>query len=339
MARKRIVVSGMRPTGPLHIGHLFGSLKNWVSLQEDSQNECYFLIADYQVLDDHLPDVRKGKIPENVKKMVADWIAAGLDPQKSYFLLQSMIPQLSELSFYFSYLVTVARLRRNPTLKDKAKNVGIDSEKDRIPLGFLGYPVSQAADILLFKGELVPVGEDQLPHLEQTREIARRFNRLFRKIFPEPRPILSSFPRILGFDGRKMSKSFNNGIFFDDSPEEIKKKIKKAKTDSGREIVYNPEKKPMISNLIRIYSAVSEKTIKEIEKEFEGSGYEEFKEKLSGVIIERLKKIREKREKILKDEEFIKKTLMRGIEKGREVGEKTMKEVREAVFQYSRIGL
>lgn len=339
MAQKKIVVSGMRPTGPLHIGHLLGTLKNWVSLQESDEYERYFLVADYQVLDDHLPDVREGKIPENVKEMIADWIAVGLDPEKNYFVLQSQIPQLSELTFYFSYLVTVARLRRNPTLKEKASNVGIDSDKDQIALGFLGYPVSQAADILLFKGELVPVGEDQIPHLEQTREIARKFNRLFGKIFPEPKPLLSKSPRIMGLDGRKMSKSFRNAVLLSDSPEEIKKKIKRAVTDSGREIKYLPDKKPMISNLIRIYSEFSGMTTKEIEKKFEGKGYAEFKESLSELIIEKLQPIRSLREKILKDESLIKESLLRGIKKAKAVGEKTMVEVREVVFQYRKKNL
>ena len=339
MAQKKIVVSGMRPTGPLHIGHLLGTLRNWVYLQENNEYERYFIVADYQVLDDHLQDVREGKISENIKEMIADWIAVGLDPKKSYFVLQSKIPQLSELTFYFSYLVTVARLRRNPTLKDKASNVGIDSDKDQIALGFLGYPISQAADILLFKGELVPVGEDQVPHLEQTREIARKFNKLFKEILPEPKPLLSKSPRIMGLDGRKMSKSLNNAILLSDSPEEIKKKVRKAITDSGREIKYLPGKKPMISNLIRIYSEFSGMIIEEIEKKFKGKGYVEFKESLAELIIEKLQPIQSRREEVLRDKSIIKNSLLIGIEKAKEAGEKTMEEIREAVFQYKKRGL
>ncbi len=336
MTKKKIVISGMRPTGPLHIGHLLGTLNNWLLLQRNRNNECYFLIADYQVLDDHLNDVRKGKIPENVKEMVADWIAVGLDPQKSYFVLQSQVPQLSELTFYFSYLVTVARLRRNPTLKDKANSVGIDVEKDKIPLGFLGYPVSQAADILLFKGEYVPVGEDQLPHLEQTREIARKFNRYFKKVFPEPKPIISESPRILGLDGRKMSKSFGNAILLSDKPEIIKKKVRKAMTDSGREIRYLPNKKPMISNLMRIYSGVSGEEIKKIENKFKGKGYNDFKKDLGEIIVKTLYPIQERRKKVINDNRLIKEVLEKGTERAREIGEGTMKEVREVVFQYRK---
>jgi len=327
---KKIILTGDRPTGPLHIGHLLGTLEMRKKYQEIY--DCYFLIADYQVLYDNLSNTKK--IPENVKNIILDWLSVGLDPKKSTFVLQSQIPQLSELTMYFSFLVTIARLKRNPTIKEEAKNIGIDSEKDNIVFGFLGYPVSQAADILLFKADYVPVGEDQLPHIEQTREIARNFNRYFGDIFPEPQALLSPTPRILGLDGKKMGKSANNAIFLTDSPEVVREKVKKAVTDSGKEIKFSPKDKPMISNLITIYSAFSGKKIKEIETQFKNKGYQEFKNELTDVINEKLEPIRKKRKILNKDISFINKILKQGTEKAQEIGEKTMKEVRKAVFNY-----
>ena len=172
---KPVLVTGDRPTGPLHLGHLLGSLTNRVKLQ--SEYDSYFLVADYQVLYDHLGESQQ--VAELTRGLVLDWLSVGMDQGQATFFQQSAVPQIGELSQYFAYLVTVARLRRNPTVKEEAVNAGVDADSDRITYGFLGFPVSQAADILVFKGEVVPIGEDQVPHLEQARELARSFNRTF----------------------------------------------------------------------------------------------------------------------------------------------------------------
>lgn len=327
---KKIILTGMRPTGPLHIGHYLGALNLWAKLQK--KYDCYFLIADYQVLSEHM-DKHK-EVPQYAREIVADWIAAGLDPKLSTFVLQSRIPQLSELTFYFSFLVTVARARRNPTVKEEAQNVGLDSSRDDISLGFLGYPVSQAADILLFKANLVPVGEDQAPHIEQTREVARSFNRIFGKTFSEPKAMFTKTPRILGLDGRKMSKSLNNAIFLKDSVEEIREKIKKAKTDSFSDIKYDPDKRPEISNLIDIYSAFSNETVAKIEDQFSGEGYMKFKSSLGELIIKKLEPIRRKRQELAKKPVQLDRILSVGTNRAIAAAEKTMEEVRSKIFPY-----
>ncbi len=226
MTKKRIL-SGMRPTGRLHIGHLVGALENWVALQDTYEN--YHLIADYHALTTN-PDSRG--IEEHSLDMLVDWLAAGIDPAKSPVFRQSQIKEHTELHLLFSMLITSARLERNPTVKDQVRDLHIEN----ISYGHLGYPVLQAADILLYKGEVVPVGEDQVPHVEITREIARRFNTQYGRVFPEPEAKLTKFARLPGLDGSmKMSKSAGNTILLSDSPEEIAKRVKTAVTD--------PEKK------------------------------------------------------------------------------------------------
>lgn len=218
---KRRILTGDRPTGPLHLGHYVGSLRNRVKLQDDY--ECFFIIAGYQVLTDHLHETRK--IPDNIREIVLDYLSVGIDPRKSSIFVQSMIPEIAELTMYFSMLVSLSRVQRNPTVKDEIKAAKIG--KKEVSYGFVGYQISQAADILVVRANLVPVGEDQLPHLEQTREIARTFNRIFGEVFPVPVPeaLLGEFPRLPGIDGHKMSKSRNNAIFLKDSPEEVAKKL------------------------------------------------------------------------------------------------------------------
>jgi tryptophanyl-tRNA synthetase len=222
MAKKRIL-SGMRPTGKLHIGHYVGALENWVSLQDEYQN--FHLIADYHVLTTSL---NTDDIYENSIEMLIDWLASGLDPQKSPMFRQSKIKEHTELNLILGMLITVNRLERNPTLKDQIRDLNIEN----VIFGHLGYPVLQAADILLYKGNAVPVGEDQVPHVEISREIARRFNNQFGNVFPEPEPLLTKFARLPGLDGNaKMSKSLGNTILISDDPETVKAKMKKAVTD------------------------------------------------------------------------------------------------------------
>ncbi|MEW6509486.1 MAG: tryptophan--tRNA ligase [Bacteroidota bacterium] len=218
------MLSGMRPTGKLHLGHLVGALENWVALQEQYDN--YHLIADYHALTTN-PD--SSAIGRNSFDMLVDWLAAGIDPARSPLFRQSQIKEHTELHLIFSMLITAARLERNPAVKDQVRDLHIEN----VSYGHLGYPVLQAADILLYKGDLVPVGEDQVPHVEIAREIARRFNAQYRPVFPEPEPKLTRFPRLPGLDGldRKMSKSAGNTILLSDSPEEIGNKMRTAVTD------------------------------------------------------------------------------------------------------------
>ncbi|MGA9407984.1 MAG: tryptophan--tRNA ligase [Bacteroidota bacterium] len=223
MTAKKRILSGMRPTGKLHLGHLVGALENWVALQNEFDN--FHLIADYHAL---TTNVDTHDLYRNSIDMVIDWLAAGIDPAKSPIFRQSQIKEHSELHLILSMLVTTARLERNPTLKDQVRDLNIET----MSYGHLGYPVLQASDILLYKGNIVPVGEDQVPHVEITREIARRFNNQYGNVFPEPEPRLTKFARLPGLDGnQKMSKSTGNTVLLSDSPDEIKKKLKTAVTD------------------------------------------------------------------------------------------------------------
>ncbi|MCP5062127.1 MAG: tryptophan--tRNA ligase, partial [Ignavibacteriae bacterium] len=221
--KKRRILSGMRPTGKLHIGHYVGALENWVKLQ--AEFESYHLIADWHVL---TTDLNTDDIYQNTIEMVIDWLSVGLDPNKSPMFRQSQIKEHAELFLIFSMLVTKARMERNPTLKDQVRDLNIEN----IIYGHLGYPILQSADILLYKGEAVPVGEDQVPHVEITREVARKFNKQYDFVFREPKPLLTKFSRLMGLDGNaKMSKSLNNTILLSDKPEDVISKLKKAKTD------------------------------------------------------------------------------------------------------------
>src|SRR3989338_2358986 len=254
---RKILLTGDRPTGPLHIGHLFGSLLSRRELQD--QYESYIMIADVQALTDNFENPQK--VHESVYEVAADNLAIGLDPEKVSFFIQSQIPQIAELTVFYSNLVTVNTLRRNPTVKaeiaQKQKLFGQDGES--VTYGFLGYPVSQAADITFVRGEIVPVGEEQLPMIEQTREIVEKFHRIYNcNIFPIPKAKLSQGSRILGLDeNAKMSKSLGNAIYLKDSPEETIEKIKIAKTDSESSIDYAPEKRPEVSNLVHLYTLMT----------------------------------------------------------------------------------
>jgi tryptophanyl-tRNA synthetase len=211
---KKRILTGDRPTGPLHIGHYVGSLENRVRLQDEY--DCFFIIADYEVLTDHLKETEHTE--QFIKQVLLDWLSVGLDPNKSTFFIQSKIPEIAELTMYFSMMVTLARLQRNPTVKEEFKA----SRLRAMSYGFLGYPISQAADILIVRPDLVPVGDDNLPHVEQTREIARTFNGLFGEVFPVPEALVGEVPRLPGLDGQKMSKSKGNAIYLRDTPKEVR---------------------------------------------------------------------------------------------------------------------
>lgn len=222
--QKPRILTGHRPTGPRHIGHLVGTLETWTTLQDD--HECFFLVADLHVL---TTDYHPGKLQENILDMLADWLAAGIDPQRSTLVLQSAIPEHSQLSVLLGMLATVARLERVPTYKEQARELNLQPSA-----GLLTYPVLQAADILLYKAGIVPVGEDQLPHIELARELARRFNQTFGGTLPEPQPMLSDAPRLPGTDNRTMHTSYGNAIFLKDSPEETTRKVMGMYTDPTR---------------------------------------------------------------------------------------------------------
>ena len=226
MSRKKRILSGMRPTGKLHLGHYVGALENWVALQGEYEN--FHLIADYHVLTTQLDT---SDIEANSFEMLKDWLAAGIDPDQSPIFRQSRIKEHAELFLLLSMLITTARLERNPTLKEQVRDMKIEN----MTYGHLGYPVLQAADIILYKGELVPVGEDQAPHVEIARELARRFNTTFGEVFPEPAPKLTSFARLPGLDGQtKMSKSLDNAILLSDEPDVIHGRLRKAYTDPDK---------------------------------------------------------------------------------------------------------
>lgn len=227
MNSKPRTVSGMRPTGPLHLGHYFGVLKNWVELQHTE--EAYFFVADWHALTSDYAD--PSKVRRNIHEMVKDWVGAGLNPEKCVIFRQSHVKQHAELSLLLSMVTPVSWLERNPTYKEQQQQI---SNKDLGNAGFLCYPVLMAADILMYRPHGVPVGEDQLPHMELTREIARRFNNFYGELFPEPQAMLTPAAKCPGLDGRKMSKSYNNGIFLSDSMDDITEKVRGMFTDKAR---------------------------------------------------------------------------------------------------------
>jgi tryptophanyl-tRNA synthetase len=244
---KKRILSGMRPTGKLHLGHLVGALDNWVKLQDEY--ECFFMVADWHALMSEYENT--AVLSESMLDNVIDWLSAGIDPVKSTLFIQSEVPQHLELNMIFSCLTPLGWLERCPTYKEQLREI---KTRNLNTYGFLGYPVLQAADILLYKAEKVPVGEDQLPHLELTREIARRFNSLYKKeLFPSPDAILTKAPRLLGLDGRKMSKSYDNTIGLSDSAETIKKKTQAMFTDPKR-IKLTDKGHPEICNVFSYYS-------------------------------------------------------------------------------------
>jgi tryptophanyl-tRNA synthetase len=253
MTRKR-VLSGMRPTGRLHLGHLLGALDNWKSLQE--QYDCFFFIADWHALTTDYAD--PSRIKEYTIEVVLDWLAAGLDPKKATFFVQSRLPEHAELHLLFSMFTPLAWLERVPTYKEQREQI---TDKDLGTYGFLGYPLLQAADILIYKAHYVPVGVDQVPHVELTREVARRFNNLYAPVLVEPEALLTDFPKIPGLDGRKMSKSYDNALFLADTPEEITAKIKPMMTDPARQRRSdpgNPEVCP-VYDLHRVFTPKAER--------------------------------------------------------------------------------
>ena len=328
MADKKRSLTGDRPTGRLHIGHYFGSLQNRVKMQDDDSIERFVMIADVQALTDNFNNPQK--VRDNVYQVLLDYLSVGIDPEKTTIFLQSMVPELAELTVYYSNLVTIARLERNPTVKTEiAQNKDVFGES--VTYGFLGYPVSQAADITAFEGELVPVGEDQLPLIEQCREIVRKFNSIYGETLKEPQAVLSSNKRIKGLDGNeKMGKSLGNAIYLSDSEEEITKKVMGAVTDPGR------IKKDDLGNpdicMVAYYHGLftNPEDVKIVCQECrEGKrGCVACKKQLAANIIKKLEPIREKRKYYEERPELLDEILINGTKKAQEIAKETMRKVK-----------
>lgn len=323
--KKKRILTGDRPTGQLHLGHYVGSLKNRVALQD--KYECFFIISDLQVFTDHMHLYKN--IKNSIFDIMCDYLGAGLKPENTFFI-QSRVPELSELSMYFSFLVSLARLQRNPTIKEEAKAYGVSN----ISYGFLGYPVSQASDILAFKADLVPVGEDQLPHIEQTREIARSFNNAFSKeVFKLPEGLVGEVPRLIGTDGmHKMSKSLNNDIAFAYSEEETTKRILNMVTDVKR--AYKKDAgHPDECFAFKYWKTFIPDCESDIRKDCESAsiGCRDCKVKLACKLNEFLKEIRERREYYVAHPKLVWEILEEGTKKAQSVARETLVEVREAM--------
>ncbi|HJJ13179.1 MAG TPA: tryptophan--tRNA ligase [Clostridiaceae bacterium] len=330
MQNKKRSLTGDRPTGKLHIGHYFGSLQSRVKMQEDENLERFIMIADVQALTDNFNNPQK--VRDNVYQVLIDYLSVGIDPEKTTIFLQSMVPELAELTVYYSNLVTIARLERNPTVKTElAQKKDVFGES--VTYGFLGYPVSQAADITAFEGELVPVGEDQLPLLEQCREIVRKFNSIYGETLKEPKAVLSSNKRIKGLDGNeKMGKSLGNAIYLSDSEEEINKKVMGALTDPSR-IRKDDLGNPDVCMVAYYHELFSEDEVKKIFEECKAGkrGCVACKKQLANNIIKKLQPIREKRKYYEERPELLEKILKDGTKKAQKIAKETMTKVKESM--------
>ena len=317
------IFSGIRPTGGLHIGNYLGAMKQWIALQET--NECVFCIVDLHAIT--TPYDQK-ELQKNILDTTAVYLAAGIDPDKSVIFVQSEVKEHTELAWLLGTITPMGELSRMTQFKEKSKK-----HKDYINAGLFNYPVLMAADIMLYKGQAVPVGKDQEQHVELTRTIVKKFNQKFGEVFPEPETILpKTGAKIMSLTDpkKKMSKSDDpkSCISLFDSPEDITKKIMTAETDSGKEVIYNVTKKPGISNLLTIYSLLTDRTIQDIEKDFKGKGYGDFKKSLAKVVIEYLEPFRRKQKELQTRDVYVKDILSKGASRARTIAETTMQEVR-----------
>lgn len=328
MTHKDIALTGDRPTGPLHLGHYVGSLQQRIRLQD--QYTQYVMIADVQALTDNFEHPEK--VRANVLQVALDYLAIGLDPKKTTIFIQSMIPEIAELTIFYLNLVTVNRLMRNPTVKTEIKQKDLG---DTVPAGFLMYPVSQAADITIVKGTLVPVGEDQVPMIEQTNELVRHFNRIYGPVFPEAKALISPVPRLPGIDGKaKMSKSLGNAIFLSDSPDIITKKVMSMYTDAGHIHVEDPGK--VEGNVVFDYLDVfdpDKQAVAELKEHYQrgGLGDVALKKRLIGLLNDFLEPIRTRRTQLAQDPQEVMRIVFEGTEKARATARQTMQEVRMAM--------
>ena len=318
------VFSGVRPTGELHIGNYLGALKQWVELQEKA--DCVFCIVDLHAV---TTPYKIGELQKNIIDLAVAYLASGLDPEKCILFVQSQIREHSELAWLLGTITPLGELQRMTQFKEKSKK-----HPEYINAGLLNYPLLMAADILLYQADLVPVGKDQQQHVELTREIARHFNGKFGKVFKEPKVILPKVgEKIMSLQNpkKKMSKTDNprGCINLFDTPEEIRKKITSAVTDTGKTIVYDPQKKPGISNLLTIYSLFSEKTTKELEKKFKGRGYAKLKKSLAELLIDSLEPLQRKRKELLSREVYVKEILEKGRKRAQILAQSTITEVKK----------
>ncbi len=323
--QKKIVLSGSRPTGTLHLGNYFGALENWVKLQEEYN--CYFFIADWHALTTGYEDT--SEIKTNIENVVLDFLTSGLDPNKSTIFLQSSMIEHAELHLLFSMITPLSWLLRCPTYKDQLQQM---KDKNITTYGFLGYPCLQAADILMYKADYVPVGEDQLPHLEMTREIARRFNFLYGNVLPEPQPMLTKARVLPGIDGRKMSKSYNNTIAISDTPEDMEKKVLKMITDPER-IRKNDPGHPEVCTVYAFHRIFNKEELPYIEKQCKNGeiGCVQCKRKLIAKMKDFMENMHDRRQKLLNSKDVVRDVLVEGNRKAKETALKTINDVRTAM--------
>lgn len=324
MSKKR-VLSGIQPTGRLHLGNLIGAVENWVKLQ--AKHNCYFFIADLHALTTAYSET--ANLREDIKQVAIDLLSAGLDPEQCVIFKQSDIPEHAELHLLFSMITPLSWLERVPTYKSRIDEL---KEKDLGTYGFLGYPVLQAADILIYKADLVPVGEDQLPHLELTREIARRFNYLYKEVFPEPQGALTAFPVLPGLDGRKMSKSYRNTIAISDLPETIRKKVGVMVTDPAR-IKRDDLGHPEVCPAYAYYQVFARERVAQVEIECREAkrGCVECKKELAQLLVDYLAPLHKRRQAFEQQPALLDKVLRAGGERARSVAAATLVQAKEAI--------
>lgn len=326
MTTKKRVLSGMQPSGLLHLGNLMGALENWRKLQDEY--ECYYFIADWHALTTQYADT--SKMRSYVHEMVIDWLAAGIDPERSVLFQQSQLPEHAVLHVLFSMITPLPWLERVPTYKEKMEQI---DDRDLYTYGFLGYPVLQAADILIYKADYVPVGVDQLPHLELTREIGRRFNSFYGNVLPEPQPLLTQYPKLLGTDGRKMSKSYNNCLYLSDTPEEITKKVMAMITDPARvrrQDPGNPDICPLYT-LDQIFAPREWCDHVKRECPRAGIGCVDDKRELLKHLLEYLRPLQERRKALIADPKKVAEIIAAGSAKARVVARETLAQVQDAM--------
>ena len=325
------VFSGMRPSGKLHLGSYLGAIKNWIGLQ-DKASQIIFAVVDYHgITTPYDPKTYQRQIAD----VILDYLAAGIDPDKALLIRQSKVPQHTELAWLFNTITPVGWLDRLPTYKEKQEQIET-SDKSKAAswknnMGILGYPVLMAADILIYKSNLVPVGDDQKAHIDATNEIAKKFNFLFGQTFEPVKAHMAEGARIMSLQDptKKMSKTGDEGVALSDDPDTVRAKIKKAVTDSGKEIKYNEKEKPAISNLLTIYHLLSQDNIKELENKYAGKTYVEFKSDLAEVVVNFLKPFQEKRREFENDPEKVTKILESSEKRARQLADKTLIEVKE----------
>ena len=326
-SRPKRVLSGMQPSGLMHLGNYLGALQNWKQLQ--TEYECYFFVADWHALSTNYADT--SRIREFVRELLIDWLAAGIDPNRSIVFIQSRVPEHAILHLLLSMIIPVSWLERNPTYKEKQEEI---KEKDLTTYGFLGYPVLQAADILLYKPDFVPVGKDQLPHLELTREVARRFNDLYKQqVFPEPKEHLTKFPKVPGTDGRKMSKSYGNTINLSDTEPVVRQKLKTMVTDPARVRRMdpgNPELCPVF-DFHNMFSSLP--IIEQVNRECRTAeiGCIDCKKLVADRVVETLKPMWDARAALLKNPSEIDDLVQAGSQRAAVVAKATLNEVTEAM--------